>query len=66
MKYRKLGRTNYEVSEIGFGAWGIGIEVTGGAEGGQTYAVWLTYVNQIGETTPSPPSSTACSTSTAC
>ena len=24
MKYRKLGRTNYEVSEIGYGAWGIG------------------------------------------
>lgn len=24
MKYRKLGRTNLEVSEIGFGAWGIG------------------------------------------
>jgi aryl-alcohol dehydrogenase-like predicted oxidoreductase len=24
MKYRKLGATNLEVSEIGFGAWGIG------------------------------------------
>ncbi len=24
MKYRKLGRTGFEVSEIGFGAWGIG------------------------------------------
>ncbi len=24
MKYRKLGRTNWEVSEIGYGAWGIG------------------------------------------
>src|SRR5580704_2615744 len=24
MKYRKLGRTNYEISEIGYGAWGIG------------------------------------------
>src|SRR5512138_293609 len=24
MKYRRLGRTNYEVSEIGYGAWGIG------------------------------------------
>lgn len=24
MKYRKLGRTGIEVSEIGFGAWGIG------------------------------------------
>lgn len=24
MLYRKLGRTNFEVSEIGYGAWGIG------------------------------------------
>jgi aryl-alcohol dehydrogenase-like predicted oxidoreductase len=24
MKYRRLGRTNFEVSEIGYGAWGIG------------------------------------------
>lgn len=24
MRYRKLGRTNFDVSEIGFGAWGIG------------------------------------------
>jgi aryl-alcohol dehydrogenase-like predicted oxidoreductase len=24
MRYRKLGRTNWEVSEIGYGAWGIG------------------------------------------
>ena len=24
MKYRKLGRTNFEVSETGYGAWGIG------------------------------------------
>ena len=24
MKYRKLGRTNFDVSEIGYGAWGIG------------------------------------------
>ncbi len=24
MKYRKLGRTNLEVSDIGYGAWGIG------------------------------------------
>lgn len=24
MKHRRLGRTNFEVSEIGFGAWGIG------------------------------------------
>jgi aryl-alcohol dehydrogenase-like predicted oxidoreductase len=24
MQYRKLGRTNFEISEIGYGAWGIG------------------------------------------
>jgi aryl-alcohol dehydrogenase-like predicted oxidoreductase len=24
MRYRKLGRTNFDVSEIGYGAWGIG------------------------------------------
>ena len=24
MKYRKLGRTSFEISEIGYGAWGIG------------------------------------------
>ncbi len=24
MRYRKLGRTNYDVSEMGYGAWGIG------------------------------------------
>src|SRR4051812_18082211 len=24
MRYRKLGRTNFEVGEIGYGAWGIG------------------------------------------
>src|SRR5690242_12408795 len=24
MNYRKLGRTNFEISEIGYGAWGIG------------------------------------------
>src|ERR1700748_1355828 len=24
MQYRKLGRTNFEVSTIGYGAWGIG------------------------------------------
>lgn len=24
MRYRKLGRTGFEVSEVGFGAWGIG------------------------------------------
>jgi aryl-alcohol dehydrogenase-like predicted oxidoreductase len=24
MKYRKLGRTNFEISEMGYGAWGVG------------------------------------------
>jgi len=24
MRYRRLGRTNFEISEIGYGAWGIG------------------------------------------
>ncbi len=24
MRYRKLGRTNLEISEVGFGAWGVG------------------------------------------
>ena len=26
MKYRQLGSTGYEVSEIGFGAWAIGAD----------------------------------------
>ena len=32
MQYRKLGRTGYEVSEIGYGAWGIGKHLWIGAE----------------------------------
>ncbi len=32
MKYRMLGRTNLEVSEIGFGAWGIGGSMWMGAK----------------------------------
>jgi aryl-alcohol dehydrogenase-like predicted oxidoreductase len=33
MRYRKLGRTGYEVSEIGYGAWGIGgIQWLGGTD----------------------------------
>ena len=32
MEYRALGRTGLEVSEIGFGAWGIGGSQWGGAE----------------------------------
>jgi aryl-alcohol dehydrogenase-like predicted oxidoreductase len=32
VNYRKLGRTGIEVSEIGYGAWGIGGEQWGGAD----------------------------------
>jgi aryl-alcohol dehydrogenase-like predicted oxidoreductase len=32
MRYRKLGRTGIEVSEIGYGAWGIGGTQWGGAD----------------------------------
>ena len=32
MQYRKLGRTGIEVSEIGYGAWGIGGSQWGGAD----------------------------------
>jgi aryl-alcohol dehydrogenase-like predicted oxidoreductase len=32
MKYRKLGRTNFEISEMGYGAWGIGGEQWLGAD----------------------------------
>jgi aryl-alcohol dehydrogenase-like predicted oxidoreductase len=38
MKYRKLGRTNYEVSEIGYGAWGIGGALWVGADDGTSLA----------------------------
>lgn len=36
MKYRKLGRTNLEVSEIGFGTWGLGGNVNGAIAYGPT------------------------------
>jgi aryl-alcohol dehydrogenase-like predicted oxidoreductase len=33
MRYRKLGRTGFEVSEIGYGAWGIGgVQWQGGSD----------------------------------
>jgi aryl-alcohol dehydrogenase-like predicted oxidoreductase len=33
MKYRRLGRTNFEVSEIGYGAWGVGgVQWLGGTD----------------------------------
>jgi aryl-alcohol dehydrogenase-like predicted oxidoreductase len=32
MRYRRLGRTGLEVSELGYGAWGIGKAMWGGAD----------------------------------
>jgi len=32
MEYRPLGRTGIDVSEIGYGAWGIGGAMWGGAD----------------------------------
>ena len=36
MKYRTLGRTGLDVSEIGFGAWGIGGRTVGTTSYGDT------------------------------
>jgi aryl-alcohol dehydrogenase-like predicted oxidoreductase len=36
MRYRRLGRTGIEVSEIGYGAWGIGGTQWGGADDDQS------------------------------
>ncbi len=36
MKYRVLGRTGYQVSEIGYGAWGIGKNMWVGADDDQS------------------------------
>lgn len=42
MLYRKLGRTNYEVSEIGYGAWGIsGKQWLGASDAGSLQAVQM-------------------------
>src|SRR6266851_5707179 len=38
MRYRKLGRTNFEVSEIGYGAWGIGGKQWQGGEDDESLA----------------------------
>ena len=38
MKYRKLGRTNFEVSEVGYGAWGIGGSMWVGADDKESLA----------------------------
>src|SRR3989442_5044991 len=38
MKYRKLGRTGFEVSEIGYGAWGIGRNMWLGGSDGESLA----------------------------
>lgn len=32
MNYRDLGKTGFEVSEVGYGAWGIGKDAWVGAE----------------------------------
>jgi aryl-alcohol dehydrogenase-like predicted oxidoreductase len=37
MHYRQLGRTGYKVSEIGFGAWGIGKQMWVGAEDKESF-----------------------------
>ena len=42
MRMRRLGRTGYEVSEIGFGAWPIG-GTWGGAQGIDDTIFPLTY-----------------------
>ncbi|MEW6542798.1 MAG: aldo/keto reductase [Nitrospirota bacterium] len=38
MQYRRLGKTGYQVSEIGFGAWGIGGTMWVGAEDKESVA----------------------------
>src|SRR5215216_4995047 len=35
MHYRRLGRTNLELSEVGYGTWGLGQDVWHGAEDDQ-------------------------------
>jgi len=47
MKHRKLGRTNLDVSEIGFGAWGIGGTMWIGASDKESLAA-LHYAIELG------------------
>ncbi|MGA2712046.1 MAG: aldo/keto reductase [Bryobacteraceae bacterium] len=47
MKYRKLGRTNFDVSEIGYGAWGIGGTMWIGASDKESLAA-LRYAIELG------------------
>jgi aryl-alcohol dehydrogenase-like predicted oxidoreductase len=44
MRYRKLGRTNLEISDIGFGAWGIGGSMWRGSEDRQSLAALRTAI----------------------
>ena len=46
MRYRKLGRTGYEISEIGFGAWGIGKQLWRGAEDSESLRALQRAVDQ--------------------
>jgi len=47
MKHRKLGRTNFDVSEIGYGAWGIGGTMWIGASDKESLAA-LHYAIELG------------------
>ncbi len=38
MRYRQLGKTGFQVSEIGFGAWGIGGAWWAGADNEESLA----------------------------
>ena len=46
MRYRKLGRTGFEISEIGFGAWGIGKQLWRGAEDSESLRALQRAVDQ--------------------
>ncbi len=44
MRYRTLGRTNWEVSEIGYGAWGIGGAMWQGSQDDESLAALRTAI----------------------